>query len=207
MARYNEILAGRYNRFLQKLLSMKGGPPSPQLATEVSVNIQLFNGVENRYLESWERFAVLSNQVAVAAQTCAVRYRNPAGSNLMAVLEALWCWGLTTADQPTLSNSISNVADLATLLNPAQLDGRSRPNSSLIASQTTAASVALTGARSILVGAYNAANTPFKFIDFDDQEITLTPGMTYQVAAASVNVGMAVSAIWRERFLEDSELK
>src|SRR5882762_4396490 len=35
MARFNEILTGRYNRFLQKLLQMKGGPPSAQLASEI----------------------------------------------------------------------------------------------------------------------------------------------------------------------------
>jgi hypothetical protein len=205
MALFNEILVGRYNRFLTKLFGMKGGPPTPQLSGEITPSIPLFSGVENRYLESWERFAVLSNQVGVAAQTCGVRFRNPTANNLMVVLEALWCFGLTTADQPTLQNSISNVADLATLQNPAQLDGRSRPNSSLIVSQQTAASVALTGARTILVGAYAAGNTPFQFIIMDDTEITITPGMTYQVTAGGANIGMAVSAIWRERFLEQSE--
>jgi len=39
MAKFNEILAGRYNRFLQKLFQMKGGPPSAQLSSEITTNI------------------------------------------------------------------------------------------------------------------------------------------------------------------------
>src|SRR5258708_26699837 len=39
MARFNEILVGRYNRYLQKLLGIKGPPPSAQRSPEVGSQI------------------------------------------------------------------------------------------------------------------------------------------------------------------------
>src|SRR5437879_1331505 len=87
MARYNEILVGRFNRFLQKVFAMKGEPPAPQLAGEISPNFQLFSGVENRYLEAWDRFAAGVNVAPVAGNLSGIRLRNPAGSNIVAVLE------------------------------------------------------------------------------------------------------------------------
>jgi hypothetical protein len=86
MARFNEILVGRYNRLLQKLYSMKGPVPAPQLASEISTTFNLFNGPENRYLESWALFQRAIIFAAVAAQVNAVRLRNPAGSNVVGVV-------------------------------------------------------------------------------------------------------------------------
>jgi hypothetical protein len=54
MAKYNEILTGRYNRFIQKLFSMKGPAPAPQLSSDIAMQMSFFNGVENRYLEGWD---------------------------------------------------------------------------------------------------------------------------------------------------------
>src|SRR5258707_13299714 len=89
MARFNEILVGRYNRFLQKLFSMKGGPPSAQLATEITPNLNLFNGIENRYLESWFRYGAAPGLAAVVGANPGFRFRNPAGSNVIAMVEKL----------------------------------------------------------------------------------------------------------------------
>jgi hypothetical protein len=90
MAKFNEILVGRFNRALQKLLSMKGGPPSAQLATEITPNIQ-FNsmGQDFRALEDWYRFGIISNIGPVAAAQSGVRLRNPANSNRIAVFEKI----------------------------------------------------------------------------------------------------------------------
>src|SRR5467141_951604 len=89
MARFNEILAGRYNRFLQKLFQLKGGPPSAQLASEVMPVFPFFTGVEHRYLEGWDRYAIFLTQPAVAAQNSALRIRNPATSNIVIVIEGI----------------------------------------------------------------------------------------------------------------------
>src|SRR5258708_33101896 len=96
MAKFNEILSGRFNRALQKLLSMKGGPPAGQLATEIGVQFPLPLGVEFRYLEQWERFGVVPLAAGVAAANIAIRLRNPPRSNMIAV------WEKITASTPWL---------------------------------------------------------------------------------------------------------
>src|SRR5258708_40367383 len=90
MARFNEILAGRYNRYLQKLFVLKGGPPSAQLASEVMPTFSFFTGVENRYLAGWDRFGNSSSQAGVAAVTSGIRLRNPLGSGTIAVDENIF---------------------------------------------------------------------------------------------------------------------
>src|SRR5258708_13178542 len=89
MARFNEILVGRFNRFLQKWLSMKGGPPSPQLATEIQPNFNFFSGAENRALESWFLYGTFSSQAAVALQNSFFQLRNPSKSGVLAAIEAI----------------------------------------------------------------------------------------------------------------------
>src|SRR5713226_9548531 len=89
MAIFNEILVGRYNRALQKLLAIKGSPPLRQLGGEMMPVISIFRGVEDRYLESWDRFGIVMQSTGGVGQFPAVRIRNPAGSNIMAVLEKI----------------------------------------------------------------------------------------------------------------------
>src|SRR5260370_15215175 len=90
MARFNEILAGRFNRALQKFLDMKGGPPSPQLASEISSNFQ-FNqmGIDFRYLEGWNRFGLHAAFGASVGNNSGLQLRNPVGSNLVVIIESL----------------------------------------------------------------------------------------------------------------------
>src|SRR5712691_10541637 len=89
MAKFNEILAGRYNRFLQKLFQLKGGPPSAQLASEVMPVFPFFSGREHRYLEGWNTYSFQRAEVATAAITSVVRIRNPVVSNTIAIFERI----------------------------------------------------------------------------------------------------------------------
>jgi hypothetical protein len=199
MARYNEILAGRYNRMLQKVFGMKGGAVAPQLASEIAPSIVLFNGAENRYLEGWDRFGVGFGQAAVAAQSSGVRFRNPAGSNVIAVVEKL-----------TVSESVADVTgalfengfitDLASLDVNRRLDGRGRSAATCITSHTSNPPSAVQFATLPL-----QANVPYDFVVDEDQELTVLPGDGIQVRTGQNNVLLLVTIIWRERFLEDSE--
>jgi len=204
MARFNEILVGRFNRALQKLFSLKGGPPSPQLATEITPNIQLFAGVENRYLEGWERYGIAATTTGVAAQNSRQRFINAAGSNILIVFEVLAAVNQSGPDVINLTNSIVPQVALGTVDAPAQIDGRTRPNSSLLVSHGASAT-GLTTARAIAARQASAANIELDFILFEEQEITLTPGMSLELSENNVNQGMIAMALWRERFLEDSE--
>src|SRR5258708_34741080 len=141
MARVNEILAGRFNRALQKFLSMKGGPPAAQLASEIGAMF-VFNrmGADFRYLESWNRYGVTFTIGGVALNQGTFRLRNPLGSNVIAVVEKLNFIGqagiatntqisVQTGGQPTPND----LASVATTQN-SQFDPRGSQGATIIPS-------------------------------------------------------------------------
>jgi hypothetical protein len=203
MARFNEILVGRYNRFIQKLLGMKGDASLFQFSTEMQSVFPFFNGVENRYLEGWNRFA---NQVAVAANAAlnsAVRLRNPSGSNLLVVIEEIIVFNLNAASLQYQMQHGVQAADLTTVQVPTsgRLDARGNANPSAVMSVgngTPAYGSALNGF--VLL-----PNTTILLPNNENQELPILPGDAYDVFTAVVNVTINVGMIWRERFLEESE--
>jgi len=208
MALYNEIQIGRINRFLQKYFAMKGGPPAPQLAADVTVALNLWNGVENKYLEGWNRFAGSFATVAQAANTSGIKIRNPPTSNVIAVLEQI-------AVQANLADSNVGVGHGASLtdyttvpvLTATRLDPRGNPQPTLIVSQTSGAqSVAPFGATIDNVGVAAAiVNQRIPLIFEDFQAIPILPGDALQVGTSVNNQVLTVTLVWRERFLEDGE--
>jgi hypothetical protein len=206
MARFNEILVGRYNRYLQKLLAMKGGPPSAQLASEIGVQIQLFHGVETRYLEGWDRFSfITSNRVGVAAQATSIRVRNPGGSNTLIVFERISAFSGIT-DELSLERGAPPQTDL-TVISPGtvqRMDSRGRPLSTAVFSTNDAVNVtvALNPAYDLRVPVGSLAGE----YCLDNNEIPLLPGDALQVRQNTVGANsLIVSWMWRERFFEDSE--
>jgi hypothetical protein len=202
MARFNEIMVGRYNRFLQKLLVLKGGPPSPQLSSEVGVGFVLFNGAENRYLEGWDRFGMRGAVAAGAANSSVIRLRNPANSNVIATIEKVTVGSSVTAlDLIIQVGAIAN--DAATVIVNAgqRLDPRGRANPTLVVSQqaVTPANVGF------IAEIFTATNVTYDVIVDEDQEVNVLPGDAFQVVSNVVNIGFSASFFWRERFLEESE--
>jgi hypothetical protein len=204
MARYNEILAGRLNNALKKFLSMKGPAPSPQIASEFAATLALYWGVENRFLEEWGRFATTLPVTGGAAQFAAARLRNPAGSNIVVIVEKLTA-ASTTTDQATwfLSAQAADLTTLTTITN-VRLDprgGKRDPVAQL--STTTNYSAPANSAR--YRGIY-PANTAYDFIQCENQEITVLPGDALDLAGSGVaNQLIIPSFLWRERILEESE--
>src|SRR5258708_29974611 len=199
MAKFNEILSGRFNRALQKLLSMKGGPPAGQLARKMGVQFPLPLGVEFRYLEQWERSGVVPLAAGVAAANSAVRLRNPAGSNIIAVVEKI------TASTPGLVSPVtvsigSALADLVTPFTPNPLDPRGRPNSTLFCSGGTSI-----GAGTAIEFANLAINANYDFILTKNKEINRLPGQTIQLRLATRDDWVDVTFHFWKVFLEDSE--
>jgi hypothetical protein len=206
MAGFNEILVGRYNRALQKLLSMKGAAAMNTLSGELAATISTFYGVENRYLESWNRFGVSTTVAAGGAGNRAgFRFRNPPG-NLVAVIEKLIV-STNVADQPFLnySNTAATV-DLAQTVVTVNtgLDNRGSPSPGL--SVTASGNVgALLGVTVESVTLPAVSN--FDFIVFEDHEIPIMPGSSYTLYSSILNSTFNFSMLWRERVLEESELK
>ncbi|SRR6266851_172144 len=202
MARFNEILVGRYNRFLQKFLSIKGGPPSPQLASEIMATWALFHGVENRYLEGWDEFtASFALATGGVGNVDFLRVRNPAGSNVIAVFFKI-SMSSNLADAAFLEGGPSAADLIPNALVNNRLDARSRPATSM--------NISTTGAVSAQLGVIKAigniqANTTYDFIVDADQQIPLLPGDALQLRQSTTNQNINFTMQWRERFLEDSE--
>jgi hypothetical protein len=207
VALYNEILVGRFNKSLSKLFSMKGAAAAPQLASEIVPAHTFFSGAENRFLESWDRFSFQLNVVAGGAgNRSGIKARNPAGSNVIAIFEKVTFNGVL-ADQPFINQERNITTDFATAIaatNFTSLDARSqRRNSTIIVTQQTNAPVV---GNNVWQGAYPASGMADVIID-ENQEIPLLPGDSYVFYANTLNQVLAVSFFWRERILEESELK
>ncbi len=201
MAKFNEILTGRYNRFIQKLFSMKGPAPAPQLSSDIAMQMAFFNGVENRYLETWDRFSATLSQGATIGQVSAIRLRNPATSQAVVVIEKLLVENNTAVQWEAQVRHGAQTVDQAAIFGQTglRLDPRGRPNASSILSQ----GIAVAGIEKLR--AVMAVNSNFEFVLFEDQEIPVLPGEALDVDTSIANQVLTLSIMWRERALEDSE--
>lgn len=201
---YNELQVGRFNRYLQKLLSMKGPASMNTLAPELMPSIVFPTGAEDRYLQGWDRFGIAFQIGGIAAQTTNGRIRNPAASNVVAVLEKIF------VDDTNVGNDIftlgvgKQAADLGTLISTvgSRLDPRGRDSSSLIIS---GGNNALLGGAAILTEEQDTTSRGLEFITTDIQELPLLPGDAYSIISSPSAPNVRFSFWWRERFLEDSE--
>lgn len=201
MARYNEILVGRFARAVQKLFGMKGEVPVGSLAGEVNITHFFQNGAENRYLEGWDRFATNFDVAAVAAQFGEARLRNPNTSNMIAVVEKINFINIAgvTDQQGIILDSTST--DLGATLAYTQLDSRGRPAGSLVTSKGN--NVAGPAAYMMITQVQVGGQADLLVVDI--QEFAVLPGRTLRIFSGIANQRLSGSIVWRERFLEESE--
>jgi hypothetical protein len=202
MARFNEILVGRYNRGLQKHFGLKGGPPAPQLASEISVSFPLLVGKEHRWVDAWNLWGVGLAAGPFAAQISDFRLRNPAGSNIAAVIEKLLV-STALANIITMSNRLALAdADLASVAATVPMDRRL----GISAQSIVKASFQTGAAPGVAFGLFQTlAGAPFDVLADTQHEIVLMPGDFIQLDTGVANDTMRVTAWWRERFLEEGE--
>jgi len=203
LALYNEILVGRLNRALQKFTGIKGQAPAPQLSAEVAATVPLFWGVENRYLESWNKFGIFASATGGAAQFAGFRFRNPAGSNVAVVIEKLflsWASAETGATQAILA---AQAADLTTIVSSSttRFDNRGNPSPTLVSSTTTN----MAGFAGAFFSVRGNANVNLDVVLTEDIEVPLLPGDAISIIDGTAAVRLDVTCWWRERFLEESE--
>jgi len=177
------------------------------MSPEMMPILPFFSGIENRYLEGWDRFGFSIFAAAVGAANTSVRIRNPQGSNVVAVIEGIQCFSGPQAgplaDAPFVGYKtllVSNLANVQTS-NYIGLDARGRAQPTVIISSGSGIAAGLV---SIMQVAYGA-NGFVQFIQHEEQEITLLPGSALDTIGNVLNQGITVSYMWRERFLEDSE--
>jgi hypothetical protein len=203
MARLNEILVARYSRSLQKLFGIKGPVPVATLAPEIMPVHPIEVGVESRYLDGWNRFMAPALVAAAATFNAVTRFRNPAGSNVIAVLERVQVQN-SVASQPRVEIRTVNT-DLATptSMANARLDVRGNATPTLIQSVQNNSVFTLTSTMWVFVLTANVSSGDL-IIDTNG-EIALLPGDSLTIVESVVNVALNAQVLWRERFLEDSE--
>jgi hypothetical protein len=204
MARYNEILVGRFNRLLQKLLGLKGGPPAPQLASDIGPTFEIEQvAVENRYPLTVDSFQTTNTNTGVAAQFSTLKLRNPVGSNVIAVFEKITL-ATSSADTVTLQIGTDQTDGglVIALVSANNLDTRSGRLSTLIFSRSqNAAPVSQVAIATVSA----TTGTNYDFIAYQNQEITLNPGRCIQLGSGTATLTISGSFKWRERLLEESE--
>src|SRR6266852_176021 len=139
MARYNEILSGRFNRALTKVFSMKGEAPAPQLASDIGAAVHFQYGSESWIHQGWNAYGAFSSVGAVAGQFGAIQIRNPTLSGVVAVFTKIFFTNTIGAtDQPYMQVG-PTVTDLTTVnaLTLARFDPRNNSQASLIPSSQT----------------------------------------------------------------------
>ena len=205
MALFNEILVGRLNRWAQKFYAIKSGTASlTQLVPTVQTVNVVQSGVEDRYLQGWNRFMTQATSPAVAASNSDLEIRNPPGSSVVVVVEQIFT--MPAATSLCQLRLVPTTGDGATILNPGftRIDRRGNPGPSSILSIGTATLAAQTESSFRMLQA--TTNSTTGFINTTNQEITVLPGDALFTLCELVNTAMSVGIMWRERPLESSEL-
>jgi|SRR6267378_199590 len=203
MARFNEILVGRYNRFLQRLLSIKGGPPAAQLASEIQPQMDVEAiPVELRFLLGWHLYQSTVTQLASAGNLAGVQIRNPILSGAVAVITSLQI-SLNVPEVVDVSESFGGITgDLTNVFVGVRVDSRAKLNSVIVPSSfAPAADLGLPIFTAPLV-----ATNPYEFLNKEYDAIPMFPGHTIRVVGQNVNSSLFVHFKWRERPIEEGEV-
>lgn len=202
MAKYNEILVGRFNNALKKIFSMKGPAPAPQLSSEIAATVSMFYGAEHRFLEQWDRYGAYTTVAGVAASFSTVQFRNPSGSNVVAIVEKLTAhYNAIDIVQGFIGAIAADLLTVSPLTN-ARFDSRGRPQPSLIRSTNANGAAFVQNSQ---WAAQAGVNGNIDVIATDIQEMPILPGDGLLIQSQTANTLLRCTVFWRERSLEESE--
>lgn len=204
MAKFNEILVGRFNRFLQRFLSMKGGPPAAQLATEITPQIEMDSAenLENRFPMGWRSWSGFLNSPASVGNNSSGRMNNPQGSNTLVVIEKI-SFGCTLTDTPQVTKGPINGGNLAGTVSGSNRDARMGASGSVVL-LSQAGQVGVVG--TVIWLGQVPGKASIDVILYQNEEIVLMPGDVLTCFSGVVNQAIFFSFQWRERALEEGEL-
>jgi len=205
MARLNEILVGRFNRVFQKVYGIKGPPPVSTLAPEIMPVHPIAGGVELRWPDGWTRWSFSLVITQTAGQGEAIQIRNPAGSNVIGVVEKITITNATNGTAITICIP-QGAGDLANITSVAPMDGRQ--GAPAVVRSVLIPSFALT--TTAVASAMEIVASPLsvftQVIVRADQEIPVPPNTAVLITTgANLNLAVTFTIQWRERFLEEGE--
>lgn len=210
---YNEILVGRLPRSLAALYGIKGDTPSPTLAGEIMPVHLLEEAAEHRFLEGWNRYAAFNDQTGSAGNNSYIYFSNPATSGVIAVIEKL-----KFSIPVGAANSAVQLAMISPAIAPFNvaasipLDQRQfLPTAGFLGG----AACSLSRNSGVLPNAFTfdiypfsgAGSQIFDILFSEHQEIVIIPNVSLIVEFANANLELQATMWWRERVLEQSELR
>lgn len=205
MSMYNEVLAPRYNRLLQKLLSMKGGAPAPQLSGDISAGITLeTDRPEWGFLSGEFRAQMLKTRAADAANFSTVGIFNGSTSGVLGVVEGVWIINNTGAVAQWVVRLGCTTA-LGNVVRALSTDQRWVGKSSTLnlGDNVEAASTGTAIGQYILqVG--QSLYVPLNIVLPPNSSVQPIP-TNVVVAGSAINLGVLAVFVFRERQLEASE--
>lgn len=203
MALFNEILVGRFNRWVQKFYSIKSGQASlTQLLPTVQTVNEIFTGAEDRYLQGWLLNMFAFNVAAPGAGNFAgAQIRNPKNSGVVAVVMS-WIVTVIVTDAPLLTLIRGASTDLPTSSAiTVSLDARAS-GSGIIPSQGSNGP----GQPAGQTMQRNFLNSGISEFLSNNVEIPILPGDALMLTSGTANTAIVSSCFFRTRPLESSEL-
>lgn len=192
----------RISQWIEKRFNAKGGNVIVEIDPSARTTLLFPSGVEDRYLQGWNRFTFSATLLANAANSGAVRFRNPAASGAICVIEGLFYGNnVATYSQFSVQQGAAST-DLSTSGSGFRQDPRGNPLSTAIVSVQNVTP----GNLSNTIGNSFVNEVASSFIVTTDQELVVLPGDAVQLVDLTVNELFFARWVWRERALEQSEL-
>lgn len=205
----NEILAARFNAILNKLLSIKGGAPSPILSPEIIPTISLeTDRPEWQWLGGGQLCMGGVRGAAVALQNPLCFLRNPADSGVIATVEGVLVYNRTRQDMYTVEVSspvtaVGTTNGIRRYRDARALVGITALPVCTIAAATSAGAVFLGPRMNSLFGT-TAVTPPIPMLT---TPFVLMPNSQLEVLVEQANADVDYSFFWRERPVDPSELR
>jgi len=200
----NQIQGGRWDTFIRRLLPIKDRSIAPIFASELVGQVVVQEWEPEFYKLRDENLCIgLAAQAGVAAEFTHVKLRNPIGSGNLVVLEEVWfrpAAGVSIEMAQVISVATVGFTNQATAFRDMRAGG-------LPGVGVTVAQVSIETNVAPLGGTAIARLQP---LATDTMRLKLTmvlpPNSEIIFRALTVNVGMQVTFLWRERGAEPSEL-
>lgn len=204
----NEILgaAARFQQLLTRKFNITGGAPSPQLTPEITPEYAINELAPEDKILCSEFIASAAVYIpAVAAKSNVVSLSNPAGSNVLLILERIITSRVAAGGTWAGIIKLSALADLPGASQVVVRDGRVNVVSNYPrkpVGDVTSFADPPTVATSNLFYVLIAANSTFIY----DMPVVIPPGWSVHVKNAVVNTDLLVSFAWREIPLAPGEV-
>jgi len=204
MALFNEILVGRYNGILHKLLNMKEGAPAPTLSSDIGASICLEDDrPEWQFLGGEWRGNGLVTRAADAGNFSFMGLFNGQNTGVLGIVEEIWINNATAAAAAyTIRTGVTTALGTNTRGVATDLRWLGKGSTLILGSNIEAAPTGTSLGR-VDVAANSFLRIPFFFI-MPPTDITPTPS-NLVVEGNLINTGVQVTFLWREHAMEQSE--